>query len=359
MLMAVVAGILFAPIISLAQSRDSLLLQIEALKAQLTQLQSQPVAAPNERPSPNSFSVNLSFGARGQDVIDLQGFLVAQGLFASDNATGYFGNVTLAAVKKFQIQHGIAPVSGYFGPLTRAKVNSIAVAKRQASRFMGCDTPPDCPDLNPFNVVDSFKAFTTSGQVPLSVSFSGADTAPAGTTYTIDFGDGQSQTLSRMICENTKCLISGEHVYKSVGIFTARLMRGTETAGSIAISVSEGPATSATLTVAPISGQAGKLPLNVTFTAAGTGGPFVIDFGDGQTKDIGHLTSGSPVTIQHGYKTPGNYFGSRTYTAKLLSNDVVKGTASVTVTDDGVCAEATKKLQAGQIDGTAFAEACF
>ncbi len=72
------------------------------------------------------FVQNLSFRMRSVAVSNLQQFLVSQGLLTADLVTGYFGPKTLAAVKAFQRQQSITPVSGFFGPLTRTKANSTA-----------------------------------------------------------------------------------------------------------------------------------------------------------------------------------------------------------------------------------------
>jgi peptidoglycan hydrolase-like protein with peptidoglycan-binding domain len=74
-----------------------------------------------------SFDQNLSFGARGSAVIELQQFLIAQNLLSADSATGYFGTLTLAAVKRFQLNHGITPQSGFFGPITRGQAAVLNV----------------------------------------------------------------------------------------------------------------------------------------------------------------------------------------------------------------------------------------
>ncbi|MBI5469704.1 peptidoglycan-binding protein [Candidatus Kaiserbacteria bacterium] len=75
---------------------------------------------------------NLSFGSRGNDVAQLQQFLISQNLLESDSATGYFGRLTEAAVKKFQcttmnICSGSANSNGYgaVGPRTRAKIAAV------------------------------------------------------------------------------------------------------------------------------------------------------------------------------------------------------------------------------------------
>ncbi len=61
-------------------------------------------------------AVNLGFGSRGNAVIILQARLgVIQ--------TGYFGPLTLAAVKLFQAENGIIQ-TGYFGPLSRAAMSA-------------------------------------------------------------------------------------------------------------------------------------------------------------------------------------------------------------------------------------------
>ena len=42
-------------------------------------------------------------------------------------AYGYFGAITQSALAKMQAAEGISPASGYFGPITKAKVNSMMV----------------------------------------------------------------------------------------------------------------------------------------------------------------------------------------------------------------------------------------
>lgn len=69
------------------------------------------------------FTRSLTVGARGQDVIELQKILMAEGDMASSTPTGYFGALTKAAVVKYQTAHGITPASGYVGPKTIAILN--------------------------------------------------------------------------------------------------------------------------------------------------------------------------------------------------------------------------------------------
>ncbi len=81
-------------------------------------------------PSPStphhSFPLDLGYGLSGGDIKALQDILKYESLFPSNiESTGYFGAVTKTAVKKFQSKYDISPVSGFVGPLTRAKLNAL------------------------------------------------------------------------------------------------------------------------------------------------------------------------------------------------------------------------------------------
>lgn len=67
------------------------------------------------------FKKFIGLGYHGTDVIKLQERLIALGLLSSE-ATGYFGPATQAAVKQFQIAHGL-DAKGYVGPGTRTALN--------------------------------------------------------------------------------------------------------------------------------------------------------------------------------------------------------------------------------------------
>lgn len=79
------------------------------------------------------FSADLTLGSTGTEVIMLQNFLIGKGYAIAAGATGYFGAQTKAALASYQSASGISPSSGYFGPLTRMKVNaSCPLAETQA-----------------------------------------------------------------------------------------------------------------------------------------------------------------------------------------------------------------------------------
>ncbi len=69
-----------------------------------------------------NFAQPLQLGSTGPDVTELQKILIAAGYLKIDTPTGYFGPITVAAVKAYQSAHGLEPV-GIVGPKTRALLN--------------------------------------------------------------------------------------------------------------------------------------------------------------------------------------------------------------------------------------------
>jgi peptidoglycan hydrolase-like protein with peptidoglycan-binding domain len=109
------------PHVAQAATIDELRAQVQALLAQLTALQGGSAScAP--------FTADLTMGRSGSDVTRLQNFLISEGYGISAGATGYFGGQTAAALASFQAAHAISPAVGYFGPLTRNKVNALCSA---------------------------------------------------------------------------------------------------------------------------------------------------------------------------------------------------------------------------------------
>ncbi len=82
--------------------------------------------------SPTNFSRDLTVGASGEDVRLLQRKLNEKGYVVSADGPGslgqetdFFGRLTLSALIRFQIDKGINPAIGYFGPITRGIFNQI------------------------------------------------------------------------------------------------------------------------------------------------------------------------------------------------------------------------------------------
>lgn len=97
-----------------------------------------PAAPVNTEPSGPStststtsfvFTQSLYFGLRSTQVEALQSFLVQYGYLAAVDETGFFGNLTLHAVQKFQCSENIVctngPGWGIVGPKTRSVLNNF------------------------------------------------------------------------------------------------------------------------------------------------------------------------------------------------------------------------------------------
>lgn len=81
-----------------------------------------------------TFNLDLKLGMKSADVTALQKALLNTkdyyGEFYGDYLdTGYFGKVTLASVKRFQLRNGL-PATGYVGKLTRTKLNEMFSKKK-------------------------------------------------------------------------------------------------------------------------------------------------------------------------------------------------------------------------------------
>jgi hypothetical protein len=113
-----------------AQTVADLQAMINQLLAQVAALQggSTPVAGG----SCNTFTKNHQMGDTGGEVMWIQQFLnkngmtvAATGAGSPGNESSYFGAKTRAAIAKWQASVGITPAAGYWGPITRAKANSM------------------------------------------------------------------------------------------------------------------------------------------------------------------------------------------------------------------------------------------
>lgn len=110
---------------------------ISDLMAQIAALQAQIAALSGATSTTTCFSANLKLGMRTNDVKLLQ-----EKLGVSN--TGYFGPLTLAAVKKFQGDNGV-PTTGFVGEMTRAKLNEkFCVVSTTPTTVPGTTLPAGC-----------------------------------------------------------------------------------------------------------------------------------------------------------------------------------------------------------------------
>ena len=74
-----------------------------------------------------TFTQNLYLGINGDDVSALQKFLIADGFLKISTPTGYFGSLTKNALSAWQTSLNIFPSAGFFGPISRGKINAAVV----------------------------------------------------------------------------------------------------------------------------------------------------------------------------------------------------------------------------------------
>jgi len=119
-----------APGVTRAATAEELQAQINSLLSMIASLQAQLGTPGSGSMSSYTYTRNLTVGSTGEDVMMLQKLLNANGYKIAESGAGspgsestYFGTKTKAALAKWQAANGVSPASGYFGPITRAKVN--------------------------------------------------------------------------------------------------------------------------------------------------------------------------------------------------------------------------------------------
>lgn len=84
---------------------------------------------------------DLKYGSKGQEVTELQEFLIDKG-FLKTTATGNFYSLTKSAVMSYQSSENL-PSTGFVGPMTREKINAVLSVDTSAEvQETGTVTPP-------------------------------------------------------------------------------------------------------------------------------------------------------------------------------------------------------------------------
>ena len=169
-----------------ADTVSDLQAQVQALLAQITALQG---SATVSGAGCHTFTQNLTVGNSGGEVMWVQQFLnghgaqvSASGAGSPGNESSYFGAKTRAAVSAFQAANGITPTAGYWGPLTRAKANSICAGT----------TPSPTPTPTPTGPGITISA---AAQPANSLAPQGANRVPF-TTFTLTNNTGAAVTIN-------------------------------------------------------------------------------------------------------------------------------------------------------------------
>ncbi len=192
-----IVGLLVAlvtvPLFADAATISELQAQLAALQQQVAVLRAQlpQTAAPQSgAASCPDLSRNLSRGSRGEDVRQLQQFLISQNLLAADSATGFFGSFTERAIQQWQSRNGIVSsgtpaTTGYgaVGPRTRAAIVRCSLVPTQTPAPIS--SAPNIPLAPPYSGEGSpVITPTAASPTPTPASVPNPTPSPATPTLT-------------------------------------------------------------------------------------------------------------------------------------------------------------------------------
>lgn len=269
--LAVAAVLIMFPAVASADTTADLAAQAQALLNQVAALQAQLAAQGGITGSVTSPSTPsraacpligrvLKIGSSGDDVTRLQQFLASDpGVYPEALITGYYGGLTEAAVKRWQVKYnivssGTAETTGYgvTGPRTAAAISL------QCTNGTG-----GLPASGP--VGGFMQVSPIAGNAPLTVNVKATVNTAAscsGGTYSLSWGDGTVvQTLSVPSGTCSQIVQNYSHQYVYGGVYTITLSAGTHQS-STSVVVSGAGAPSNTSPVTPLS-------ISVSSSAAG------------------------------------------------------------------------------------------
>jgi PKD repeat protein len=352
---SVVASLLL-PLVASAASAAELQAQAQALLNQVTQLQQQMGVGVDTSsgggnvgnggtPSAGCPNIGrtLKVGSSGDDVKALQEYLAQNPtIYPEGSITGYYGNLTMRAVQRWQAQNNIVSsgtpaTTGYgmVGPRTAA---AIALLCRAGGS--GSVAPANTPMVGGFIEVTPI-----SGNAALSVTVKATVNTVnscGAATYLLDFGDGTAIQQIPVAANTCQPIVqSFTHVYQVAGNFQIQLAAGThKTSATITVYGMTQPGQPSQPT--PVAQPTGSFSANLTTGAA----PFNVSFG-GQTayrgcsgcNDVLVFGDGSNTVVSTpsqqgqllGYSVGHTYTAPGTYTAVLYNGDGAPGQAAVGV----------------------------
>ncbi len=155
----VAVAMAFSLVAPAAQAQDVSSMSLEELIALVNSLQAQLSGSSSAGACSYTFTRSLSQGSTGTDVMNLQKFLnmsadtqvAATGVGSAGSESSYYGALTAAAVSKFQTKYsadilvpvGLTSPTGYFGPSTMAKANSVCAASTGSGSGSGSSASGD------------------------------------------------------------------------------------------------------------------------------------------------------------------------------------------------------------------------
>jgi hypothetical protein len=328
------ALILVTPVLAETSTAD-LIAQLRAQIATLTAQLNQLLAERNQNGFCYDFGRNLKLGDKDETEGDIA--ILGRVLNLDDDAVYLgFDKVMFETVKKFQAKYGI-PSTGYVGPLTRAKLNSLYGCKNKVfitPSALGNAKVKEGYDqqLNQHGLVGNITWKIVGGQLPSGLSlYAGAGSCE------LNGGCPQSQ--------QDWASIGGYPTTAGTYTFTVQATNGTQTATQNYTLVVKGKDSDSGAPV--ISGISGPTSLKVGETGTWVikaSDPrngilwYYINWGDRQIIDEGGLSTSRPPsdfvqtsTFTHSYNQVGIY--TVTFSVMNSANTRTQSTMTVNVTN--------------------------
>ena len=216
-----VLGFFTMPLAASADQISDLQAQIQVLSQMLAELQKKSGTGSTTAPgSCPTITAPLGPGSSGANVTVLQQFLASNpSVYPEGKVTGYYGDLTVTGVQRFQAKYNIASsgtpsTTGYgrVGPKTLEVINSM------------CGASAD-------NVGAFMQVSPVEGDAPLQVNIQvtvNTTNSCATAVYTLDFGD-QSQPATLNVpagtCETLQQTYT--HTYQQPATYELKLSAGT------------------------------------------------------------------------------------------------------------------------------------
>lgn len=298
----------------------------------------------------------LNAGSSGDDVSRLQQFLARDSsIYPEGLVTGYYGALTEAAVKRWQVKYNIVSsgtpeTTGYgqVGPRTAAAISLLCTTGSYGG------VPGPSGSAGP---VGGFIQVTpVSGNAPLTIAVQATVNTVnscAGAVYTLDYGDGTLPAVIAVPAGNcTQLTQTLGHAYPYGGVYSVTLSAGGHrTAATVQVFGAGPPLPTPTPAPTPTPTPTPPPPSTswgiISVTPAVNGNPLAVSlqieypacaaysiyWGDSTLPSSAPAQSGCASGVAH---TTANhtYSGVGNYTVSLRDGSgVVKATSAVTITN--------------------------
>jgi len=279
----------FVAVPASAATIDELMAQIATLTAQIAALKGGAVT------TGTTFTRNLTVGSTGADVTALQQILIDGGYLDIASPTTYFGSMTKAALVKYQRENAIS-ATGYFGPITRAFVNSSAAVVVTPTTPT---TPVVVADGTDGSITAADAAYVSSGatfkkgdtQNIYDVRLSATGGKVAVTRLDVKFSERPWLTLSKLVLKDTNGTVIAEKTLSSAADATEVTSGSDYRVRFENFNYVVTPGTDATLVISATSMAASDKITTQTVTVSIPASAIRTVNGKGYTESIGTITA--------------------------------------------------------------------